>query len=93
MIVPYIPVASESSASPSGGLVLEVDLDVFTGLIKQNEKPVVLEHHAGFPKTYRYYVRLGEFYFLYRNRERQNFAAHANILPVKGIFAGPGSVV
>jgi hypothetical protein len=52
----------------------------------------VLVHHAGFPKTFRYYFRTGGYFFLYRNREPEDLSALATELPVKALHASPAMV-
>jgi hypothetical protein len=92
MVAPVKIQPSEDSADLCPSLVVEVEREIFLGLLTQPEKPLVLVHHAGFPKTFRYYIRHGGYFFLYRNREPEDLSALATELSVKALHASPAMV-
>lgn len=94
MIMPYMPpmIASDSE-SAQANLVVEVERDVFVGLLQQGEKPLVFEHRGGLPRTYRYFARFGAYYFLFRSREKQDLSSMAHVLPVVAFHASPTGIV
>jgi len=73
-------------------LVVEVEREMFLALLRQPQKPLVLVQHAGFPKTYRHFLRYGGYFFLYRSREAEDLSALASVLPVKAFFVSPTMV-
>jgi len=93
MIVPGVHIPPASEEAPAASLVVEVERDVFMGLLKQPQKPLVLVHVAGFPKTTRYYLRYGGDFFLYRTREPEDFSGVAATLPVKAFHASPAAAI
>jgi len=92
MMVPIIP-AQDGVAAKAPHFVVEVEPDVFVGLLPKGEKPLIFEQHAGFPKTYRYFVQLGDYMMMCRSREKQQLGSLARVLPVKGFHTGPAGVM
>ncbi|CAN5549097.1 hypothetical protein BH23BAC4_BH23BAC4_08450 [soil metagenome] len=93
MMVPVIIPAQYGIAAKAPHFVVEVEPEIFAGLLPKNEKPLVFEQHAGFPKTYRYFVQLGDYVLMCLSRERQQMASLARVLPVKAFHAGPAGVM
>jgi hypothetical protein len=90
-MVPVI-IPETSGADAAAVTVVEIDRDAFLSVLRQGTKPLVFEHHAGFPKTFRYLTRMGPYFFLYRARQADDLSAHATVLPVKNFFTHPSAV-
>lgn len=81
-----------TSSDVTAGTVVEVERDAFLSVLRQGNKPLVFVHHAGFPKAFRYFTRMGPFFFLYRSRQEDDLSTHATVLPVKNFFTHPSTV-
>jgi hypothetical protein len=87
MIMPYM--MEDGANDATAQLVVEVERETFEAVLKQMEKPLVLENEAW--RRHFYYVRFAGYFFLYRSKDRYE-PSGAVVMPIKKFHASPAVV-
>ncbi len=77
----------QSTQTPnSGGLIAEVEQDVFWSLLKKTDQPVVLAVRSGMPKMCKYLTHYGGYYFVTKSKEPVDFSQVAEVIATNKII-------